>query len=291
MTWRRPTEGSGVPRWWPTRSWGTPLGGVLAGIALSLPFFIDAGSFAIAAGLVFAIGGSFRAVGAEAPTGMRAELAEGLRWLWRHVLLRNLAVFLGLANALSTMAFATYVLFAQESLGLDASGFGIVLTGLAAGGVAGSLAASRVSTWLGPGASLFLVLGGSALGYVLVAVTDQPWVVWLMMAATTFLAMVWNVITVSLRQTIIPDRLLGRVNSVYRFFGWGMMPLGGAARGPWCGWPRHWAGDEIRRCGPLLGGRGGLRRPLPGGASPVGDREDRAGTPRRRAVRQRGSSD
>ncbi len=124
---------------------GTPLGGILAGIALSLPFFIDAGSFAIAAGLVFAIGGSFRAVGAEARAGMRAELAEGLRWLWRHVLLRNLAVFLGLANALSTMAFATYVLFAQESLGLDAGGFGIVLTGLAVGGVAGSLAASRVS--------------------------------------------------------------------------------------------------------------------------------------------------
>jgi len=36
----------------------------------------------------------------------------------------------------------------------------------------------------------------------------------------------WNVITVSLRQQIIPDELLGRVNSVYRFFGWGMMPVG-----------------------------------------------------------------
>ena len=38
--------------------------------------------------------------------------------------------------------------------------------------------------------------------------------------------MLWNVITVSLRQTIIPDHLLGRVNSVYRFFAWGMMPIG-----------------------------------------------------------------
>ena len=36
----------------------------------------------------------------------------------------------------------------------------------------------------------------------------------------------WNVITVSLRQAIIPDHLLGRVNSVYRFLGWGMMPIG-----------------------------------------------------------------
>jgi MFS family permease len=162
---------------------------------------------------------------------MRAELAEGLRWLWRHVLLRNLAVFLGLANALNTMAFATYVLFAQESLGLDAGAFGVLLTSSAVGGVVGSLAAPRVSRWLGPGASLFVALGGSALGYAVVAITNQPWVVWLVLSVETFLVMVWNVITVSLRQTIIPDRLLGRVNSVYRFFGWGMMPIGGAAGG------------------------------------------------------------
>ena len=38
-------------------------------------------------------------------------------------------------------------------------------------------------------------------------------------------------ITVSLRQTIIPDRLLGRVNSVYRFFGWGAIPIGGLIGG------------------------------------------------------------
>jgi hypothetical protein len=42
----------------------------------------------------------------------------------------------------------------------------------------------------------------------------------------SFTAVIWNVITVSLRQTVIPDRLLGRVNSVYRFFGWGSMPIG-----------------------------------------------------------------
>jgi len=41
----------------------------------------------------------------------------------------------------------------------------------------------------------------------------------------------WNVITVSLRQTIIPPSMLGRVNSVYRFFAWGMMPIGAAIGG------------------------------------------------------------
>ena len=41
----------------------------------------------------------------------------------------------------------------------------------------------------------------------------------------------WNVITVSLRQSLIPDRILGRVNSVYRFIGWGMMPIGSVLGG------------------------------------------------------------
>ena len=48
----------------------------------------------------------------------------------------------------------------------------------------------------------------------------------LLLGLTMFTGILWNVITVSLRQSVIPDRLLGRVNSVYRFFGWGMMPIG-----------------------------------------------------------------
>jgi hypothetical protein len=44
-------------------------------------------------------------------------------------------------------------------------------------------------------------------------------------------AMLWNVITVSWRQRRIPTELLGRVNSIYRFFGWGSMPLGAMAAG------------------------------------------------------------
>ena len=43
---------------------------------------------------------------------------------------------------------------------------------------------------------------------------------------STFTVVLWNVITVSLRQAIIPDGMLGRVNSVYRFFGWGAIPIG-----------------------------------------------------------------
>ncbi|HDL41891.1 MAG TPA: hypothetical protein ENG98_02615 [Actinobacteria bacterium] len=51
-------------------------------------------------------------------------------------------------------------------------------------------------------------------------------IVWLLLGIAAFIATVWNIITVSFRQAIIPDDLLGRVNSVYRFVSWGMLPAG-----------------------------------------------------------------
>ena len=63
-------------------------------------------------------------------------------------------------------------------------------------------------------------------------------------AVGTLLGSTWNVITVSLRQTIIPSHLLGRVNSVYRFFAWGMMPIGAIAGGLIVRWVEPLIGRE-----------------------------------------------
>jgi MFS family permease len=66
------------------------------------------------------------------------------------------------------------------------------------------------------------------------------------------LAVAWNVVTVSLRQTVIPDRLLGRVNSVYRLIGWGSMPIGAAIGGGLVALISAWAGREAGLRGPFL---------------------------------------
>ncbi len=206
---------------------GPPLGGFLVGIAFAVPFFFDAGSFAIAGGLVFLLAGDFKA--ARAPTEKvqwRSEIATGFRWLWRHPLLRPLAIVLGLLNGLTMVGAATLVFFAQEVLGIDAVTFGILGTGFAFGGLFGSFLADRVTKALGQGPALYATMIVSMLvNAVIGSVSDWP-LVWVAGFVGIFFATVWNVITVSLRQTIIPDELLGRVNSVYRFFGWGMMPIG-----------------------------------------------------------------
>ena len=210
---------------------GPVLGGFIIAITFSLPFFIDAVTFAVAAALLFTMRGSFVAEQVEDRPSFVGQIKEGFGWLWNHRLLRVMGIILGVMNAMFSMALATYVLFVQEILELDASRFGLLMTSGALGGVIGSFTAPSISKAIGPGASLFITLLGSGVTLILTGVTSSWIVVWFLFFIGAFLAVLWNVITVSLRQTIIPDGLLGRVNSVYRFFAWGMMPLGMLAGG------------------------------------------------------------
>jgi MFS family permease len=214
---------------------GPPLGSLLIAGAFFVPFVVDAASFFCSAALVALLVGHFRArPSGEPPASDRRwtdELREGLRWLWHHSLLRTLAITLGVLNAIGMMQFATLVLFAQEVLGASPTEFAVLTMGGAVGGVVGGLVAPAITERLGGGPALWLTLVATALTPIPIAFTSRWPVVFVMFAAGTLVGTVWNVITVSLRQTIIPDHLLGRVNSVYRFFGWGMMPLGTALGG------------------------------------------------------------
>ncbi len=214
---------------------GPPLGGFLIAVAIAVPFGVDAVTFGLSALLIGLIGGTFRTAPADdAPAErrpMRTDIAEGLRWLWRHKLIRRLAILLGIMNGIGTAMFAIEVLFAQEILGLDARGFGLLATASAIGGVVGSQIAPNITKRIGPGPSLYLTLFAGGVTGVGIGLTSNAFVVAAMFFVFMFTAVVWNVITVSLRQSVIPDHLLGRVNSVYRLFGWGSMPIGAAIGG------------------------------------------------------------
>ncbi len=205
-----------------------PVAGALVGVALSLPFAIDAVTAAVSAALIATIPGSYRTTptGDQARPRMRSQIAEGLRWLWRHRLLRVLALALAAMNAVTAATMATFVLFAQELLLLDGLGFGLLLATGSLGGLLGSVLAPNVVTRLGSARSLLLTVAAPIVGFAVLAMTSSPVLAGVAFAAYSFTAVTWNVVTVSLRQTLIPDAMLGRVNSVYRFFGWGMMPIG-----------------------------------------------------------------
>ncbi len=159
------------------------------------------------------------------------ELAEGVRWLWRNELLRTMAIILGLFNAAASITFSVYVLFAQEILGASTAEFAAIMMAGAVGAIIGGWTASSLSTSLGPGRSLAVALAGSAAIEVTIGLMSNVPVVAAMNLLAGLLIVLWNVITVSLRQSIVPDHLLGRVNSVYRFLAWGMIPIGAIAGG------------------------------------------------------------
>jgi MFS family permease len=234
---------------------GPPLAGILLAFGFAVPFFLDAGSFAVAAALVFLIAGQFRPKVEPGdhvePGSFWSDLKEGVGWLWSHPLFRPMAISLGVLNGTMMMSLATFVLFAQEILDLDATRFGLLTTGVAIGGVLGSVLAHRVSGRLGQGVSLFTTIVVAAVSALVSGLTSSFWVFWAMGVVSAFSGTLWNVITVSLRQSLIPDRILGRVNSVYRFIGWGMIPIGSAL-----------GGVVVAVAEPILGREWALRAPF-----------------------------
>jgi MFS family permease len=208
---------------------GPPLGSLIISIAIFLPFFFDAATFFIAAALIATMKPtvkSFKPENKSGPINFRAEIKEGFAWLWQHELLRPMAIILGLINGIAGLTGAIFILFAQEVLQTTVFIFAVLGTAAAVGGIIGGLLGPKVSEKIGRGRSLALALFTMPLMALLIGLSSRWYLVWVFVALETFTSVLWNVVTVSLRQSLIPSNLLGRVNSVYRFFAWGTIPIG-----------------------------------------------------------------
>ena len=209
---------------------GPPLAGVLIALAVQAPFVLDAATFGVAACLVWAMSMAPRRLPARRQ--ISAEIAEGWDWMRGHRMILRLAITLGCLNAISMMGFSMLVLVGQERLGLSAVGHGAMLTAGAVGGVLGGIAGPWLITQIGTRWSMRLALVLFPLSFVVIALSSNAYVTGAALFIEALAALIWNIVSVSWRQRIIPDELLGRVNSLYRFFAWGLMPLG-ALLGGW----------------------------------------------------------
>lgn len=213
---------------------GPPLAGALIAWSIPLPFAFDALTFAVAAWAIWLIAVPPRVLPPRKP--IRHEVVEGFRFLWSHVPLRRLALMLAAINAIVTATMTVLVLVSQEILGLGGLGHGILLAAGAAGGVVGGLVCPSIAARLGPQRSVFLAMAVFPFSFLIIGLTAQPVFVALALFVEMFAALLWNVVTVSYRQRLIPDEILGRVNSIYRFFAWGLMPLGAVLGGMAVDW-------------------------------------------------------
>ena len=207
---------------------GPPVAGLLIAAGIGIPFALDAALLILAAGLVWMISLQPKT---KLNAGFRTALAEGITYIRRDPLLLRLAIVLGVANFIATATITVQVLFAQDVLALSAYAYGWVLSAAAVGAITGSLLAPKLIALFGTQSCLYLSIAAWGLGYATIGMSQSGITMGLALFLVMAGAMVWNVITVSWRQRRIPTALLGRVNSIYRFFGWGSMPLGALAGG------------------------------------------------------------
>lgn len=210
---------------------GAPVGGALFALSAGVPLTVDAVTFIVAAALVAYIPGSYSARSAAADSTVLQDIGVGLRWLGRNRLLRTLCLLLAVINATFGAAEAVLVLYSLEVLHVGTFGYTLLLTATAFGGLFGSIAAPKVRNLFG----LRAAIAGSCLldaaALALAGVTSDVFVAVPLLATVGATGMIWGVITISLRQRIVPAELLGRVTSSYRVVGLSAFPVGAAAGG------------------------------------------------------------
>jgi MFS family permease len=213
---------------------GPPLGAALFVWLPGFPLVLQAASFGVAAVLVAvlrpAIDERPPATSADR-TSLAAELVDGLRYLLSHRLLRTLAMLLGVINAISAAIVSLLVLYVLEVMHYPEAAYGWFMAVFATGGLIGAGAVPHLKARLGTLSSVLLAAGGFTVGALLMGLAPHLPLVVGGIVVTGMGSSLWNVITMSLRQRIVPSRLLGRVTGIYRMVGLGAIPIGAAAGG------------------------------------------------------------
>lgn len=210
---------------------GAPVGSFLFAATASLPLLLNTGGFVLAALILLTLPGHYRPVRPPAKTSLRVEMGEGVRWLAGHRLLRGLTLLSAGCAFAQTMANAILVLYVLEVLRLPSGNFGLVLLAAGVGALIGGLVTPPFARRFGRAFALTSgeLLCGAAIAAM--AFTRNGYLGATLFALAGAGVMTWNVLTMSLRQALIPERLFGRVQGAYRTLVFGAIPLGALSGG------------------------------------------------------------
>lgn len=171
--------------------------------------------------------------GAPKPS-LRAEIAEGLKFVTGHPILRKVVACTGTSNLFTSAAMAVEVIFLVRVLHIRPAYTGLVFSVAAIGGIAGGVLSGRIAKRIGSARVIWFSILVFGAPQVLAAFATPGWGVVLApvgLASFLFAGVVYNVAQVSYRQSVCPPRLMGRMNAAVRWIVWGTMPLGGVIGG------------------------------------------------------------
>jgi MFS family permease len=216
---------------------GPPLAGLLAGLAAAAALAAGGTMYALAALPLLALAplaphprASSDGPGA-APGGVLRDIRAGLRFVLGHRALRLTLAASALYGLVFSATFSMLVLLSDRVLGLDGTGYGLLLAAGSVGALAGSWLAPRAADRLTTVRLARLSLVASGAAYAVLGVVRQPALAALVLAVNGAFMMGWNIPVMSLRQRLTPEALQGRVMSVSRLCSWGSMPAGATLGG------------------------------------------------------------
>src|SRR5258708_5180629 len=222
------------------------IGPLLAGLLvtvmpLSTLMLFDALSFLISALSLFLVKISFNEAKDEkaTPTSIGRDVIEGLRYVLKHPVLRNISFMMALVNLVDITTGAQLVLFAKQQLQANDLQVSLLFSAGSIGIVGLSLVAGLLrKRWTFTTVALSaLMLNG--LLTVLLAFTRWYWIALILWACMSGLGILFNINTSSLRQAIVPNQMLGRVVSIAGVLAWSAIPLGSLAGGFAIGWTKN----------------------------------------------------
>lgn len=163
-----------------------------------------------------------------------ADIIAGIRFVGTDRRLRAIAANSATFNVFYSAQAAMLIVLMAADLRFPPAVIGLVGTVAAAGSLLGATVVTTLTRRLGQGRTIWLSAALSGAAALPVAGIGPGWPFWLacigqFMSAAGMTA--YNVSQVSLRQTLCPDDLLGRVNATMRFLVWGTLPLGALAGG------------------------------------------------------------
>jgi MFS family permease len=216
---------------------GPGLGGALyQGVGRVVPFLVDAVSYGLSAFSLFFVRTGFQGDrSVDVNRNLRAEIGQGIRWLWSRPLLRFIAFITGGINAAAS-ALPLVIIVLAKNAGADDATVGLIFSIGAIGGIVGSIVGGTIQRRFTYGQVTIGSVWLLALMTPLYALTQNV-ILFGVISAVSFITFpVYSVVQMSYRLPLIPDELQGRVNSVFRLIAFGFQPLGATLGGMLLEW-------------------------------------------------------
>jgi len=209
---------------------GPPLGGLLFGIGPALPFLADAFSYLVASIALLFVRRDLQNPATAPADPLWQATTTGLRWIWRHPLVRAAILLLAASNLVFQALVLILVVLAQDR-GATAGAIGIMFGIYSGGGLIGALAAGRLHRHFTPKTVIIGINWIWAALLPLLALTANPLQIGAIGAACAFIGPLWNVVIITYASVLVPNELLGRVTSAAMTLSWGVMPLASLGAG------------------------------------------------------------